>query len=512
MTAYYNEIDPKAAAWLRELIKNGLIAPGEVDERSIEDVTPNDVRGFTQCHFFAGIGAWSHALRKAGWPDDRPVWTGSCPCQPFSAAGKGAGFADERHLWPVFHRLIRECRPEIVFGEQVSSSLVTGKFRGHDVQSLWQARQFLDFRKDWLQWHFPLGLQGMPEFGSASVFEEAAAEHRDTGEQAGGRSQEPGEGPRASVRSGCGVGTGKTGGRDLPIEREAVRPIGEAEYEHAVARSDRPEGRVCEDKHTGDTVWSERGSRHLGAGKVVRCSRGGDEDAIERLNDLIAEVSGDLEEENGQSWLDALYLDLGRDGYTCGACVTPAAGFGAPHIRQRLYWVADAPGARHIGALGGTEGEARDEARLRLLGAKRGFGELADADRRQRGGIASGEGCINHGPQAGREQGDSELERRCEGRGLADAESAGRQYPAKQERRGYDEGRGINGDPSQTNGFWRDSDWLFCRDGKWRPVEPSTFPLANGATSRVGRLRGYGNAIVAAQAQGFIEAFMDFSA
>jgi DNA (cytosine-5)-methyltransferase 1 len=80
MTAYYNELDPFAAAWLRNLIAAGLIPQGEVDERSIEDVTPNDLAGFRQCHFFAGIGGWPLALRLAGWPDERPVWTGSCPC------------------------------------------------------------------------------------------------------------------------------------------------------------------------------------------------------------------------------------------------------------------------------------------------------------------------------------------------------------------------------------------------------------------------------------------------
>lgn len=120
MSAYYNEIDPFAAAWLRELIKAGLIADGEVDERSIADVQPNDVRGFTQCHFFAGIGGWSYALRLAGWPDDRPVWTGSCPCQPFSVAGRRKGGSDARHLWPVWFPLINECRPSGVFGEQVA--------------------------------------------------------------------------------------------------------------------------------------------------------------------------------------------------------------------------------------------------------------------------------------------------------------------------------------------------------------------------------------------------------
>jgi DNA (cytosine-5)-methyltransferase 1 len=120
--AYYNEHDPKAAAWLRELIKGGHIADGIVDERSIADVQPSDLAGYTQCHFFAGIGGWSLALRIAGWPDDWAVWTGSCPCQPFSVAGKGAGIADARHLWPEFARLIGECLPANVFGEQVASA------------------------------------------------------------------------------------------------------------------------------------------------------------------------------------------------------------------------------------------------------------------------------------------------------------------------------------------------------------------------------------------------------
>jgi len=127
---YYNEYDPKAAAWLRELIKAGLIPDGDVDERSIAEVKPDELRHYTQCHFFAGIGGWSLALQLAGWPADKPVWTGSCPCQPFSTAGKGLAQADERHLWPVFFNLIKECRPDAVFGEQVASAIGKGWLDG----------------------------------------------------------------------------------------------------------------------------------------------------------------------------------------------------------------------------------------------------------------------------------------------------------------------------------------------------------------------------------------------
>ena len=123
MAAYYNEIDAYAAQWLRNLIAANKIAPGDVDERSIADVRADDLRGYRQCHFFAGIGVWSYALRQAGWPDEEEIWTGSCPCQPFSDAGAGEAFDDERDLWPFWFPLIRERRPCVVLGEQVASRL-----------------------------------------------------------------------------------------------------------------------------------------------------------------------------------------------------------------------------------------------------------------------------------------------------------------------------------------------------------------------------------------------------
>lgn len=264
--AYYNEIDPNAAAWLRELIKQGHIADGVVDERSIVDVRPDELREFTQCHFFAGIGVWSYALRSAGWVDNRPVWTGSCPCQPFSAAGARGGFDDQRHLWPHWHHLISQCRPPIVFGEQVASK-------------------------------------------------------------------------------------------------------------------------------------------------------------------------------DGLGWLDLVCADMEATGYAVGAADLCAAGVGAPHIRQRLWFVglADADDAGSQGRTGVPE--RAGEFAVRTCGVA---GKVDDRER-----------------------------------------------------------------TSPTDGFWREADWLFCRDGKWRPVEPGTFPLADGSPARVGRLRGYGNAVAAPVAQTFIESVMD---
>lgn len=294
--AYYNEIDPYAARFLRNLIAAGHIAPGDVDTRDIRDVRPDDLRGYRQCHFFAGVGVWSYALRRAGWGDDRPVWTGSCPCQPFSAAGAGLGFSDERHLWPHFYWLISERRPAVVLGEQVASK-------------------------------------------------------------------------------------------------------------------------------------------------------------------------------DADPWIDLVCDDLEAVDYAVGAIPFPSAGVGAPHIRDRLYWVAHASGSR----LSKQWRERHESARSAASGL---VGRVADAT--------------------------------ISGRGEERA-YAGRRAPRDRAQRltagPVDGGGDLRTGP--INGFWRDADWLLCRDGKWRPVEPGTFPLAHGAPARVGRLRAYGNGLCAPAAQAFIESVRD---
>src|SRR5579875_2477138 len=127
MAAYYNEWEPFAAQWLRNLISAGHIPAGDVDERSITEVQPDDLRGYRQAHFFAGLAGWAYAARLAGLADDFPIWTGSPPCQPHTRANPNRrGLADKRHLWPELARLVRACRPPVLFGEQSADAIANG--------------------------------------------------------------------------------------------------------------------------------------------------------------------------------------------------------------------------------------------------------------------------------------------------------------------------------------------------------------------------------------------------
>ena len=300
MTAYYNEIEPYAAQWLRNLEGAGHIAAGTIDHRDIRDVTPEDI-GHGQAHFFAGIGAWSHALRLAGVPDNASIWTGSAPCQPFSTAGKRKGTDDERHLWPTWYALIAKCRPAIVFGEQVAS----------------------------------------------------------------------------------------------------------------------PDGR---------------------------------------------------------RWFDTVRSQMEALGYAVGAADMCAAGVGAPHIRQRLFWVAVASEERLEGLRVQLQQGRQDKA-AQLEAARGGSaGSVGDADST---GV------------------------RREPRGSAQTQRA---VPVR-----------TIGDPVVSSGkacagHWADHEWVPCRNPRdpnqtdFRPVRPGTLPLAHGIANRVGRLRAYGNAIVPQVAAAFIKA------
>ena len=378
---YFNEFDPFASVWIKNLFPDATI-----DKRSIVHVEATDAFRFTRCHFFGGIGGWEYALQLAGWPEDRAVWTGSCPCPPFSCAGKKqrcpacggrpvpcprrtgyficlscehAWYADERHLWPEFWRLIRDCLPPVVFGEQVASN-------------------------------------------------------------------------------------------------------------------------------------------------------------------------------DGRIWFAGVRATLERIGYAVGSADLAAASVGAPHIRQRLFWVADASGAER-GRW--TEPERKHGRAIHAANRSdtRGMADAKDSDRR-----AESE-CDE---ERSRRSVSQDRRPDCWMADSADSrwragivnDDAGEQHPS---RRGAACGLGVTiepglerhaGDGDDGNqpgridadtagstaaagdiGDWGEYDILSCRDGKARRTKPGIHPLAHGVSSRVGRLRGYGNAIVPQVAAAFIKAFMETS-
>jgi DNA (cytosine-5)-methyltransferase 1 len=223
---YYNEFEPYAAEWLRNLMAAGHLPAGEVDERDINEVAADDLKEFDQCHFFSGLGGWPYALELAGW-GSRPVWTGSCPCQPFSNAGKHLGADDPRHLWPSWIRLIRECRPDVIFGEQVEGAIGKG----------WLDRVFADLEaEDYTCGAAVLGAHsvGAPHRRQRLWWVADAASPRQTGtENPGADREDEGQGPRGEQleRSGADNPLADTSNPDRRTrewrEEEGTGPHGE---------------------------------------------------------------------------------------------------------------------------------------------------------------------------------------------------------------------------------------------------------------------------------------------
>jgi len=472
MSVYYNENDPFAASWLRELIKSNLIAKGDVDERSIKEVQPADLKGYTQCHFFAGIGVWSYSLRNAGWSDGREVWTGSCPCQPFSAAGKKGGFDDARHLWPDWFRLISECRPTTIFGEQVAASNVVGRPGDENMLRLWERQANLFILKNWMEENISNGVLGLPQCCCEGMVCGSAVIDGVESKQAGCGGEGEGNGSRITIRFDSGLGTRTFESREMRSDGDTIRHENSTRMEYPLTGQDDSKRRIHESKLAYDFICLECGLRKLGREHPSAYRFRDSEQAKNEVSAAIESTSGQIKEENGCSWFGSVQTDLEGEGYAVGAVDSCAAGVGAPHIRQRLYFVGHS--AKEGLSLRASETIPREETR----------------GQRQRsshaGGVAVSDGG-NSGELANAEHG------RCEESKIS----------IRQPRQ--IEATSIKRRPT----YWDACDWLPCIDGKARPVESGTFPLAHGAPNRVGRLRGYGNSLVAPQAQAFIESFME---
>lgn len=532
---FYNEHDPKAAAWIRELIAAKLIPDGIVDERSILEIQPHELTRYTQCHFFAGIAGWSLALTLAGWPATRPVWTGSCPCQPFSNAGKGLAQADERHLWPVFFNLIRECRPEFVFGEQVASAIGKGWLDGvsADLESEGYAcgaavlgahslgaphiRQRLFWVADAAggQRQQRLRAQGHELQRPADDCADGRLADSILGRQCGrderglgaARQQvgEPENGARAANEPRDGRedvgGLAESDGRNAVAERLQRSGIDGLRTEDGC-----PDGEARDGEREGEWMGDAKGG---GYG--------------EQRNEAQQGSSGHVERTGGAG-LGGLVLPDSAGPQPGRTAAAPAGYGGAAESTGGTSGMADtgySESSRRELHTEGSDRGARDEPAPH--GAD-GDG-VADRERpRREGGERNGETGAQGAPigHAGECGGDSGMAH-SEQQGLEGQSGDGddRDQPG---RIGADEARPA----SASGGAWDSFDILPCRDGKARRVESGTFPLVDGipggvvpgsdpsvseaqatAESRVMRLKGYGNAIVPAVAAEFLIAYLE---
>lgn len=420
---------------MRWLMRAEVISEGTVDEQSIATIDPAHLAGFTQCHFFAGIGIWQYSLRLAAWPEEEEVWTGSCPCQPFSPVGKRKGKADERHLWPAWFRQIRERRPGVVFGEQVAD--------GDGI--------------DWLD-HVQNDMESIGyRFGAcvlpAAGFGAPHGRHR-TFFVADTRS-----GRLRSITGTCGEKSG--------------------------SESDGPNLGGC------------HGARALAN---AQCERTGQRPATEprsdRQDDGVPGEDGALGSvgNSDERRREALRRGLGKN-------ETSGKVEGAQH--------SDRPSK--IGSVGdassGGRRKRRDASRARGGGhvdSAEQSGSLADSQGER---LGSGRPSETSGPSGTIGQ----PERLREAGIMGNADGAGSQTFQREtiQRTGRREEGRATMQPGPTSGFWRDAVWIECIDGKKRAIEPGSFPLAYGSTARVLKLCGYGDAIVPQVAAAFIETYLE---
>ena len=482
---YYNDNDRSAVRWLRQLIDDGHLPEGHVDDRDITEITPADLTGYTSHHFFAGIGGWAHALDLADWSRNRPVWTASLPCQPFSDAGDKQGDADDRHLWPTFRRLVAVVLPETIMGEQVASRM------GRDWMG--NVRFDLEHIVYWRAWNQTLRqVQVAETFDRVSeilgeVFgriETAASTTRvkqtvpqvepttstapePTGLQSlihrSGLSETPGQ--PAGVSPDTNHGDGWAAAEQHPWTQKRGQC---ADAQNRTARW------VSVLEHQRGLFTDEYGTGELGGDGVQQdCRRIFGEEHLNEQRIFTEGLRVLIAASHRRLVLAGVRVDLEPLGYACGASDLPAAGVGAPHVRQRLWWVAHTDRTRREDSSQGQEP---------VLGG---------------GGTSSSRVPANNRRPRRHRTDDADV-------GVVDTDSEHSEGGTGSRQQNQTQS-GMPGLERPVGG-WDTYDWIACADGKTRRIEPGLSPLADGIPNRVVQLRGYGNSIVPQVAAVFIAA------
>ena len=422
---FYNEWDPYAASWLRQLVEDGHIPPGEVDERDINTIDPDELIRYTQCHFFAGIGGWVYALRLANW-GDRRVWTGSCPCQPFSVAGNKKGASDkERNLWPVWFNLIKVVRPDTVFGEQVASA-VNEKYQWLDAVSHDLEDEGYRIGSGIL----PACSVKAPHIRQRLWF---VADTESMREVSGGL---PERTDGSSVIDGRNMADTEHNGRNRSQADTSLEGSNESGIGIPV----------------GDDIAFARGSmadpQNHRSQRREAVEREGSENLEDESESDIRGESGRRSKVNGIGMADP--QNHGRDGRTI------------PVERERPK-------------------DLENESESDIRGEPSGHGEVS--------------GIVADNDMA--DPSDKGLEGGLSRGQIEEWEAIARHVGRS--------GTTGEGEPGQWDGLV----WVYCKDKKIRPIKPGIQPLAYGVSARVGKLRAIGNAIVPQVAAEIIRAYME---